>query len=190
MRMGAVEARDADYLRADKLRGQPELRVKSASLWNGDFPFRTWAMMVCLFSVGGFGRHLRPKKPYTVVALSKSYRVPVSRTTTGTCDFGQAGIYACCFSRASEIFIPFVMKQSQDRRITDTATQKMAQKAVFLICKNMSSRILVWGIAICAYPGARVAFHVRSETDAQGAGWMNRGRVVRALREWFHMCES
>jgi len=26
MRMGAVEARDADYLRADKLRGQPELR--------------------------------------------------------------------------------------------------------------------------------------------------------------------
>ncbi|AXO15594.1 hypothetical protein DY252_16230 [Thalassospira indica] len=47
--------------------------VKSASLWNGEFPFRTWAMMVCLFSVGGFGRHLRPKKPYTVVALSKSY---------------------------------------------------------------------------------------------------------------------
>ena len=123
--------------------------VKSASLWNGEFPFRTWAMMVCLFSVGGFGRHLRPKKPYTVVALSDPEGSKIG-TTTGTCDFGQVRIYARCFLRASEIFIRFVLKQSQDRRRSHAATQKMARMAAFRICNMFCWQVLVWGNAICA----------------------------------------
>tara|TARA_R110000787_G_C13378660_1_gene441597 strand:- start:759 stop:938 length:180 start_codon:yes stop_codon:yes gene_type:complete len=59
-------------------------------------------------------------------------------------------MYAHCFFHASEIFNPFVMKQSQDRRRSDVAAQKMAQKAIFSGRKKSSYCILVWGIAICA----------------------------------------
>ncbi len=58
-----------------------------AIAWNGK-PLRTSGNeSVCLFSVAGLWRsRQRPKKPATVVALS---RLDLNPATTGTCEFGQ-----------------------------------------------------------------------------------------------------